>query len=120
MGKSVENNRINKACIHSANIKRIIPFIKSTLKDEEAEEFLEHIKECKSCSDELEIYYLIETELNSESKPDKQAALNEFTISEYKRLSFLNALKIAYYTLNTLVVLSVVLSVLLQIRVWLF
>ena len=120
MGKYIEADKRHKTCIHSTNMKRIILFIKSDLKDEDAEEFLEHIKQCKGCSDELEIYYLIETELNSEVSIHKQRSLNEFILNECKRLSMLTALKIAYYTLNTLLILSVICSLLLQIRVWLF
>lgn len=37
----------------------IDPFMKDELRDRELEEFLEHLKTCPRCYDELEIYYTI-------------------------------------------------------------
>ncbi len=39
--------------------EKIMPYIRRELSDREAEEFIEHIRECKACSEELEVYYTI-------------------------------------------------------------
>lgn len=39
--------------------EKIMPYIRRELCDREAEEFIEHIRECKACSEELEVYYTI-------------------------------------------------------------
>ena len=43
--------------------QRILGFINNELSDEKLTEFLEHIKTCKSCYEELEIYYTIHVAL---------------------------------------------------------
>ena len=39
----------------------IQPFIRGQLNGEQTKEFLEHLDQCPSCREELEIYYTIET-----------------------------------------------------------
>ncbi len=39
--------------------EKIMPYIRWELDDREMEEFIEHIRECKTCSEELEVYYTI-------------------------------------------------------------
>ena len=38
----------------------IIPYIRNELNNNDIEDFLEHIQTCKTCREELEIYYIIE------------------------------------------------------------
>ena len=37
----------------------IMPYIQHELDDRQMEEFIEHIRECKTCSEELEVYFTI-------------------------------------------------------------
>lgn len=39
--------------------RMVTPYIKRELEDRELEEFIDHIKECKECHEELEIYFTI-------------------------------------------------------------
>lgn len=39
--------------------KMVIPYIRRELRDRELEEFISHIRECKECYEELEIYFTI-------------------------------------------------------------
>ena len=105
------------------NLKRVIPFIKSELKDDEVEEFLEHINTCKSCNEELELYYIIETKLKESETKDKGIylpSLKDFIINEYKRVYLTTVLKIIYYAVNTLVILAALFTMILQLRVWIY
>ena len=110
------NNTVDSCKV---NLKRVIPFIKSELKDDEVEEFLEHINSCEACKEELEIYYIIETKL-IESQTEDKASLKDYIINEYKRVYLTTILKIIYYAVNTLVILAAIFTVLLQLRVWIY
>lgn len=39
--------------------QKIMPYIERKLSDREMEEFLEHIRGCRTCSEELEVYFTI-------------------------------------------------------------
>ena len=61
----------------------IEPFLRDKLTDEEKEEFIYHIKQCKDCRNELEFYYItyavfdeLENDTDSENL-DYIAALNK-------------------------------------------
>ncbi len=43
--------------------KQVQPFINHQLDDQELKDFLEHIKTCKKCADELETYYIVDYSL---------------------------------------------------------
>ena len=75
----------------------IQPFIRGQLNGEQTKEFLEHLDQCPSCREELEIYY----------------------ISEARRsIEMARLLDIGKYTIETLVFLCVMVMLLLQFRIW--
>lgn len=39
--------------------QKIMPYIERKLSDSELEEFLDHVKECPDCSEELEVYFTV-------------------------------------------------------------
>ena len=39
--------------------KKIIPYLDYELDDEELNDFVNHIESCKSCREDLEVYYLV-------------------------------------------------------------
>ena len=114
-------NNTKDSC--KVNLKMVIPFIKSELKDDEVEEFLEHINNCETCKDELELYYIIETKLKESENKDKVIylpSLKDFIINEYKRVYLTTVLKVIYYAVNTLAIMAAIFTVLLQLRVWIY
>ena len=44
--------------------KLIIPFIHDELSIDETRDFLQHVRGCKACMDELEIYYIVHVGLD--------------------------------------------------------
>ena len=103
--------------------KLIIPFIHDELSMEDPRDFLQHVRGCKACMDELEIYYIIETKLIESQTEDKaihMPSLKDYIINEYKRVYLTTILKIIYYAVNTLVILAAIFTVLLQLRIWIY
>lgn len=102
-------------------VRMITPYIQDELSDEETEEFLDHIQHCASCRNELEMNYII-TEgirlLDSGSDNfDVKGAMERAIRRSYKKLREIRLLKIALYSMNTLVALSLLVSLLLEIRI---
>ena len=52
--------------------KLIIPFIHDELSMEDTRDFLQHVRGCKACMDELEIYYIVEVGLDGSAQPYKR------------------------------------------------
>lgn len=53
----------------------VTPYIKRELKDRELEEFIDHIRDCKECYEELEIYFTIHFALRKLDE-DKDVSFN--------------------------------------------
>ncbi len=104
------------------NLKMIIPYIKNELPPGDTEEFLDHIKRCKMCREELEIYFTIEVGLNNIDKGDQDyniaGALMEHIASSYRQLNSVYITKVAYYAINTLLTVAVIITFLVQLRIW--
>lgn len=49
----------------------VIPYINDQLSDEETEDFLEHIENCKECYEELEIHFAVHYALQKLDEDDK-------------------------------------------------
>ena len=49
----------------------VIPYINGQLNDEETEEFLEHIENCKECYEELEIHFTVHYALQKLDEDDR-------------------------------------------------
>lgn len=101
----------------------VMPYIKDDLTDEELREFLEHIETCPDCWEELEIYFTVDVgirQLDSETgNYNIKGALEAAVEQSKQRLEAVRLLKIARYALSTLCVMALVLTVLLQCRIWL-
>jgi len=100
----------------------IIPYINSALDDEQLKIFLKHIKTCKECKEELEIYYMVDVGLKQldgafENYNLTQALETEILMSE-QRIKNQYSILIAKYVVSTLVAISVILMVFLQFRIW--
>lgn len=102
--------------------KRIHSYIAGKLGYEETEEFLEHIETCSLCKDELEIYYTIEACLMRQEEPGRSFHIKEELENQIQAkkvmLERVKLQRIFYYTLNTLIVWSIIISLLLRLRIW--
>ena len=102
--------------------KNIMPYIRDTLDVEALEDFLAHIAGCESCREELEIYFIIEKGLvemeENKGEANISRVLKETIAASYERISRGHALQIVGYVVNTLVLMALLLSLLLQLRIW--
>lgn len=105
-------------------IKMVLPYIRGELDNDQTEVFLEHIKNCTSCREELDIYYTVEAGIKQldEKKGDFNIAgsLHECINRSYYKLRMIKLVKILYYSLNTLVVTSLIIMLFLQFRIWFY
>lgn len=101
----------------------VMPYIRDELTDEELKEFLEHMESCPSCRDELEIYFTVEVgirQLDSETgNYNIKGALEAAVEQSRQRIQAVRLIKIARYAVTTLSTMALIISVLLQCRIWL-
>lgn len=102
--------------------KMVIPYINDQLTLPELEEFMEHIKTCENCREELEIYYTVDVgikKLDEDSGTYDIAGDLKRKLEESKGvLRRLLLFRITKYAVNTLMVMSLIVTVLLQFRIW--
>ena len=100
----------------------VMPYIRDELTDEELEEFLKHIEHCPECREELEIYFTVDVgikQLDSETgNYNIKGALEAAIEQSRQRLEAVMFVKIARYAVSTLCVMALILTVLLQCRIW--
>lgn len=101
----------------------VMPYIRNELTDEELQEFLEHIEHCPECREELEIYFTVDVgirQLDSETGIyNIKGALEAAIEQSRQRLVAVKAVKIARYAVSTLCVMALIITALLQCRIWL-
>ena len=101
----------------------VMPYIKNELTDEELFEFLEHIEHCPECREELEIYFTVDVgirQLDSETGNYNIKGVLETAIEQSReRLEAVRLVKIVRYAVSTLSVMALIITVLLQCRIWL-
>ena len=101
----------------------VMPYIKNELTDEELFEFLEHIEHCPECREELEIYFTVDVgirQLDSETgNYNIKGALETAIEQSRERLGAVRLVKIVRYAVSTLSVMALIITVLLQCRIWL-
>ena len=101
----------------------VMPYIKNELTDEELFEFLEHIAHCPECREELEIYFTVDVgirQLDSETgNYNIKGALETAIEQSRERLEAVRMVKIMRYAVSTLSVMALIITVLLQCRIWL-
>ena len=100
----------------------VMPYIKDELTDEELREFLEHMGSCTDCREELEIYFTVDVgirQLDSETgNYNIKGALEAAIEQSRQRLQVIRCIKIARYAVSTVSIMALVLTVLLQCRIW--
>lgn len=104
--------------------RMVTPYINDDLTGDDTERFLDHIASCKNCQEELEIYYMVDVglrQLDQDSGTfDIKGALEEKIEDSYSKVYRMWAFRTLCYAVNTLSVMAVVVTVLLQLRIWLF
>ena len=101
----------------------VMPYIKNERTDEELFEFLVHIEHCPECREELEIYFTVDVgirQLDSETgNYNIKGALETAIEQSRERLEAVRLVKIVRYAVSTLSVMALIITVLLQCRIWL-
>ena len=102
--------------------KMIVPYINGELKPMELEDFLDHLSVCESCREELEIYYMVDVGLK---KIEDDDANYDFVGDLRRRLEESSrtvrrffVLQVTRYAVGTLMAMALVVTVLLQFRLW--
>lgn len=98
--------------------RKVLSFIQSKMDLDTMEEFLSHIQKCHGCYKELEIYFMIWEGLKKDGNINLTAELEEYIRNSYHRIHIRFIWRVFRYALNTLVILSVILSFFLQLRLW--
>jgi anti-sigma factor RsiW len=102
-------------------VRLITPYIQDELPDEDTEEFLNHIQHCESCRDELEMNYIIIEGIrlldSGSDSFDVKGAMDRAIRSSLRKLRLLRLMKIARYSVNTLIMLCLIVSFLLELRI---
>lgn len=102
--------------------KMVIPYINDKLSVTELEDFLEHIDSCENCREELEIHYMVDVGLK---KLDEADGTYDIVGDLKRRLSescgivrrFMT-FQVMSYAVSTLMGMALLLTFLLQIRIW--
>ena len=102
--------------------ERLIPFyLKDELNEKKSQEFLEHVKECKSCYEEMEIQYLASTGLEwleSGSSFDLECEMKKILFNSEKKLKHKRMIRIAGTVINILAIASIIITLVVQISLW--
>lgn len=102
--------------------KMVMPYINQQLDERALEAFLTHIQDCPSCREELEIYYTVSIGLRQLDSGaggyDIRGALEESLYTAWLKVRGVRLRKVISYAVNTLCVTGVLVSLLLQLRIW--
>ena len=102
--------------------KMVMPYIDGQLDEEELEVFLNHIRTCSSCREELEIYYTVSIGLkqldSGTGAYDITGALEESLEVSWLKVRTARLRKVICYAVNTLCGTGVLTVLLLQCRMW--
>ncbi|MFR4440147.1 MAG: anti-sigma factor family protein [Hungatella sp.] len=100
----------------------VMPYIRHQMPEEKLEEFLEHVETCENCREELEIYYTVDVGIRrldaDTGNYNIKGAMEADLIASRQWLQFLRLFDIIRYAMDTLVVMSLVVMVILQFRIW--
>ena len=102
--------------------KMVISYIHDELTKDELDEFLEHVENCDSCMEELEIHYMVDVGLKKLDEEDTTYDIvgdlmrkMEASVREMQRFT---VFQLTRYVVTTLSAMWLLLAILLQIRIW--
>ncbi len=100
----------------------VVPYIKDELNMDELDDFLEHVEYCDNCMEELEIHYMVDVGLRKLDEDDTVydivGDLQRKLESSAFRIQRFFTFQVTKYVVGTLMSMAILVSVLLQIRVW--
>lgn len=100
----------------------VMPYIRQELPDDKLEEFLEHMEHCENCREELEIYYTVDVgikQLDTDTGIyNIKGAMEADIINSKQRLYTLRICNIIRYAVDTLAIISILVMLVLQFRIW--
>lgn len=103
--------------------RMVTPYINDELDGDELQAFLAHLENCPNCQEELEIYFMVDAGLKQLDKGygtfDIIGSLQRRIEESYYRVRRMWVFRILRYAVNTLGIMAVVITVLLQLRIWL-
>ena len=110
-------------CDLSEAERLVTPYIQDKLSGDELEAFLEHLEHCRNCQEELEIYFMVDVGLKQldtgSGTFDIMGALQKRIAESYARVRRMWRFRKMEYAVNTLGVMAVLVTVMLQVRIWL-
>lgn len=102
--------------------KMVMPYIDNQLSESELEAFVNHVRHCPDCKEELEIYYTVSLGLkqldSSSDIYDMNGALEESLDTSSLIIRAVRLRKIISYAVSTLLTAGVLTTLLLQLRIW--
>ena len=102
--------------------KMVILYINDQLSVTELEDFIEHIKTCENCREELEIHYMVDVGLKKLDEADGTydivGDLKRKVAESYRTLRHISRFQITTYAVTTLGGMALVVMILLQLRIW--
>lgn len=102
--------------------KMVMPYINYELGEKELEAFLNHIRSCASCKEELEIYYTVAVGLkqldSGTGAYDITGALEDSLDLAWLKVRTIRLRKVITYAVNTLCATGVLTALILQCRIW--
>ena len=101
----------------------VTPYIQDKLSGDELEAFLEHLEHCRNCQEELEIYFMVDVGLKQldtgSGTFDIMGARQKRIAESYAGVRRMWRFRKMEYAVNTLGVMAVLVTVMLQVRIWL-
>lgn len=93
--------------------KMITPFINDELSDDETSRFLDHVRKCPDCYDELETYFIVDYSLrfldnDNDASYDLKRLLKEKVGRKERELSRRKILTVLFPLLTIILILSIV------------
>lgn len=102
--------------------KLVVPYIKDELNMEELDDFLEHVEYCDNCMEELEIHYMVDVGLRKLDEDDTVydivGDLQRKLESSAFRIQRFFTFQVTKYAVGTLMSMAILVSILLQLRIW--
>lgn len=103
--------------------KLVLPYINEELNEKDLEAFLNHVRICPSCKEELEIYYTVYVGLRQLDAGtgvyDLAGTLEESLDTAWMKVRTVRLRRVICYAVNTLCTVGVFVSLLIQLRIWL-
>lgn len=102
--------------------KLVVPYINDELSFPQLEDFMEHIESCANCREELEIHYMVDIGLKKLDEADGTydivGDLRRKLEDSYGVLRRFLMFQVTRYAVSTLMTMALIVTVLLQVRIW--